>query len=346
MLRVTFYSYKGGVGRTLALLNVAAILARQGRKVVAVDLDLEAPGFGLSSLTRRPQAEQPRGVSDFLLGRRLGTNKELEASAYAYPVLSSYCHENLWLMPAGQRANELADLIPSLYDDLDDPSARLFDLLVAEVHHALKPDYLLFDSRTGTADIAGVCTLELPQVLVAVCGLNEQNVEGMANMLEQTRDFRQQASLPEVATLLVLSPVPVLPQASGSATVSMARDAAKSIVARHASNYLRGASEMAFSGLRSPEERLLADRLEDVQRRIMAPIYQEFGPGLASFPSLRHPDLLHILNYDPMVPLTGELQVTRNSHLASGYRELAMSLARASTRDAEMVLVDFPQDGL
>lgn len=41
----TFYSYKGGVGRTTLLANVGAILARRGRRVVLWDLDLEAPGM-------------------------------------------------------------------------------------------------------------------------------------------------------------------------------------------------------------------------------------------------------------------------------------------------------------
>ena len=42
---VTFYSYKGGVGRSMALANVAVLLAREGLKVLAVDWDLEAPGL-------------------------------------------------------------------------------------------------------------------------------------------------------------------------------------------------------------------------------------------------------------------------------------------------------------
>jgi cellulose biosynthesis protein BcsQ len=41
---VTFYSYKGGVGRTMALANVAVLLARTHR-VLVVDWDLEAPGI-------------------------------------------------------------------------------------------------------------------------------------------------------------------------------------------------------------------------------------------------------------------------------------------------------------
>ena len=46
----TFYSYKGGVGRSMALANLAVLLAREhGHDVIVVDWDLEAPG-----LPRRP----------------------------------------------------------------------------------------------------------------------------------------------------------------------------------------------------------------------------------------------------------------------------------------------------
>jgi len=42
---VTFYSFKGGVGRSMALVNVAEILADRGYRVVVCDWDLEAPGL-------------------------------------------------------------------------------------------------------------------------------------------------------------------------------------------------------------------------------------------------------------------------------------------------------------
>ncbi len=42
---ITFYSYKGGVGRSMALANVAVLLAQQKKKVLAIDFDLEAPGL-------------------------------------------------------------------------------------------------------------------------------------------------------------------------------------------------------------------------------------------------------------------------------------------------------------
>ncbi len=39
---ITFYSFKGGTGRSMALANVAWILASCGKRVLAVDWDLEA----------------------------------------------------------------------------------------------------------------------------------------------------------------------------------------------------------------------------------------------------------------------------------------------------------------
>src|SRR5436309_249846 len=42
---ITFYSYKGGVGRSLAVANVAALLSKWGQRVLVIDWDLEAPGI-------------------------------------------------------------------------------------------------------------------------------------------------------------------------------------------------------------------------------------------------------------------------------------------------------------
>ena len=42
---VTFYSYRGGVGRSMAMANVGEILADMGYRVIVCDWDLEAPGL-------------------------------------------------------------------------------------------------------------------------------------------------------------------------------------------------------------------------------------------------------------------------------------------------------------
>ena len=42
---ITFYSFKGGVGRTMALANISILLAQWGKRILVVDWDLEAPGL-------------------------------------------------------------------------------------------------------------------------------------------------------------------------------------------------------------------------------------------------------------------------------------------------------------
>ena len=80
----TFYSFKGGVGRTMALANVAELLYQRGLKVLMVDFDLEAPGlerfFDVSNQDEKPEKRNipevlyspnevidHRGVIDLLL---------------------------------------------------------------------------------------------------------------------------------------------------------------------------------------------------------------------------------------------------------------------------------------
>src|SRR5580658_4535310 len=55
----TFYSYKGGVGRSMAMANVAECFCQQGLEVLMIDWDLEAPG--LESFFYDPEPEYPTG---------------------------------------------------------------------------------------------------------------------------------------------------------------------------------------------------------------------------------------------------------------------------------------------
>ncbi len=72
MYVITFYSFKGGVGRTMALANVGLELARTGRRVLLVDFDLEAPGLDTFDVLK-PDHPTP-GIVDYVTSyRRTGT---------------------------------------------------------------------------------------------------------------------------------------------------------------------------------------------------------------------------------------------------------------------------------
>src|SRR5258708_3626809 len=82
----TFYSFKGGVGRTTALANIAEILYSRGIKVLMVDFDLEAPGleryFSVeTAITSREEVLQHRGVIDMLY-----SYKEIRALTQSIPA--------------------------------------------------------------------------------------------------------------------------------------------------------------------------------------------------------------------------------------------------------------------
>ena len=85
-----FYSYKGGVGRSLALANVAYLLAYKGKKVLIIDLDLEAPGQHATDLFSDAFAEsafRPQGMMDLLeeyKGYRNRLREDGEASDAAH----------------------------------------------------------------------------------------------------------------------------------------------------------------------------------------------------------------------------------------------------------------------
>ena len=109
---VTFYSFKGGVGRTLALVNVGIELAKSGRKVLLVDFDLEAPGIDTFD-ELKPKGENA-GVVDFIADYWT-TQKPLEFKNYCYQTsLTSDDGGALWVMPAGKRDSNYGSQLGSI----------------------------------------------------------------------------------------------------------------------------------------------------------------------------------------------------------------------------------------
>src|ERR1019366_6616716 len=104
MTTITFYSYKGGVGRSLAVANVAKYLQRFGQKVFAIDFDLEAPGlhykFNLGIDGEESHIDQ--GVVDFIYN--FSTTGKMPESLSDYTIevgQSESSPGRIWLMPAG-----------------------------------------------------------------------------------------------------------------------------------------------------------------------------------------------------------------------------------------------------
>src|SRR5262245_20551443 len=110
----TFYSFKGGVGRSMALANIGTYFYRQGYKTLLIDFDLEAPGLeryfeSRYKLNLRKIQSEP-GLMDMLRDYMLAVSRPApDDGELPYPAIEKYIHPidgeapQLLLMHAGKR---------------------------------------------------------------------------------------------------------------------------------------------------------------------------------------------------------------------------------------------------
>ncbi len=210
---ITFYSFKGGVGRTMALANVAYLAAQNKKRVLVMDWDLEAPGLSyyFRGFVEPGQAEalrQAPGVLNVLwdwsqaafaakdsaqldkLIARYETGRAF--SECVRPIMDSdFLPEESLLDYIGAGSPVINTPEPVAYEQaLSDFSWHTFfnfasgGLVIEDWRRWAKKNYdlVLVDSRTGLADAAGVCTMQLPDEVALCFILNRQNIEGIANV--------------------------------------------------------------------------------------------------------------------------------------------------------------------
>ena len=185
----TFYSYKGGVGRTMALVNVAYLLAQAGKRVLVVDFDLEAPGLPSFDLFR--YAENCPGLVDYVSAFR-DTDKAPDVADFIVQCADDPAHP-IWLMPAGRYTLPgYGEKLNSIdWQDLYDSHSGFLmfeDLRFQWSRHPANFDYVLIDSRTGHTDVGGICTRQLPDAVVVMFLPNEQNIEGLKPIVASIRE--------------------------------------------------------------------------------------------------------------------------------------------------------------
>ncbi|WP_455354625.1 FxSxx-COOH system tetratricopeptide repeat protein [Streptomyces sp. SYSU K217416] len=202
---VTFYSYKGGTGRTMALANTAWILAANGKRVLAVDWDLEAPGLHrfFHPFLDPSTLGATTGVIDLITEYAWAATSPVQRAddwhrdyARIQPHAVSLAPEALgWEFPdggtldfvsAGRQNREYSATVSTFdwdnfYDRLG--GGHFFDALRDDMKSNY--DYVLIDSRTGLSDIADICTVHLPDVLVDCFTLSDQSIDGAASVARQ-----------------------------------------------------------------------------------------------------------------------------------------------------------------
>ncbi len=204
----TFYSYKGGVGRSMALAATARALAMRGLRVLAVDFDLEAPGlerYFLDGEGSRSRRAEP-GLIDLIAKYKEALTSQAaferadfrQLDAYQLPVIHSAgtLGGSVHLLSAGCRepADKLRDYALAVrnfnWQDFfyNWKGDRFFDWLRRRwlATDGRGFDAVLVDSRTGVTEMGGVCTYQLADAVVMLSAPNWQNLEGTRDV---ARDF-------------------------------------------------------------------------------------------------------------------------------------------------------------
>lgn len=201
----TFYSFKGGVGRSMALANTAALLARWGQRVLVIDWDLEAPGIekyfeawlsesrkttpGLIELINTFAEQAPLNWRDCLLHARIPQGQTI-AVLHAGRDSDDYTLQLRKINWERLFANQKFGLFLE----------RLRTEWITEY------DFVFVDSRTGFTDIGGICTIHLPDVLIGLFTASDQSLIGIKDVFK--RAVHAHSRLPVDRHRLQIVPVP------------------------------------------------------------------------------------------------------------------------------------------
>ncbi|HZI19737.1 MAG TPA: pentapeptide repeat-containing protein [Pyrinomonadaceae bacterium] len=209
---ITFYSYKGGVGRTMGLANVAVLLARWGYKTLIVDWDLEAPGleYFFKDYIDAEAAAQSKGVVDLLhsvSGESVSSPQTLDWQHLVISVQPPDCKQPLHMLTSGQRGDGYFGRVRA-FDVETFYAEKGGGLFIESLRDDWKRkyDFVLLDSRTGVTDIGGICTIQLPDLLVTLFTATEQGFEGIVKIAQTAAERRQH--LPVDRLRLVTVPLP------------------------------------------------------------------------------------------------------------------------------------------
>lgn len=185
------FSIKGGVGRSTALAVLGIHLAKSGKKVVLVDLDLEAPG--VASMLTASGADF--GVTDWMAEALVGqADAELLANCLAPWVANPTLDGSLHVLPAsGEKSKSYVSKVGRVYlptlSDAGDQSgfAERVNTLVEQLESMDRFDVILIDSRAGLHDIGSAVVTRLGAKVLMFARDDVQTWQGYGHLFSHLR---------------------------------------------------------------------------------------------------------------------------------------------------------------
>lgn len=166
MPTATAFSIKGGLGRSTAFAVWAWYLARLGKRVLVVDLDLEAPGIGSLLLDELPDY----GLVDWFIEALVGqADAALFEEMLAQSILARDTPGSIQVIPAfGAETRDYVAKLGRSYTPTmaNDGASRGFaDRLAWLIEQARTrrepPDVVLLDARAGLHDIGAAAVTQV-----------------------------------------------------------------------------------------------------------------------------------------------------------------------------------------
>lgn len=212
--RLAFHGVKGGVGRSTALAMAAWHLARQGRRVLAVDLDLESPGVSTQLV---PSDRLPRfGVVDWLVESAVGQGDDsvLDDMLVTSP-LATDSPGQIFVAPAGGRdPGTYAAKLGRAYLGITSPDgammpfAERLDHLLGRLTSFREVDVVLIDSRAGLHEISAAVITHLGAQTLLFAGGGEQTFWDYQALFRELRRAPRRARAVREAIKVVAALIP------------------------------------------------------------------------------------------------------------------------------------------
>lgn len=198
--RVAFFGFKGGAGRSTALYLFARHMARQGKRVLAVDLDLESPGIG--NLLLAPAQYPQFGVVDWFVEEAVGqADDSLAKEMLATCRLAEDVSGSIQVVPAhGVSEPDYMAKLSRAYLPLHagnqtrDFATRLHDMIVTMEKEA-KADVVLLDCRAGLHDLAAIALARMKATALLFAVSSGQTWQGYELLFQHWQKHHEVLSL-------------------------------------------------------------------------------------------------------------------------------------------------------